>query len=180
MTPELVALSAALAVDAAAAAATVAAAGASRRELVRASLVFGAFQAGMAGAGAAVGTVGETMLGAALPWGAGATLVVLGAWIAWGSGDDDDPLHVGTWSAALALGLATSIDALAAGVVLPLWPVPVAASIATIGTITTAASLAGGVAGASIAGRLDGPWAARIAGLVLVLLGLRTLWLALG
>lgn len=173
---ELVLLSLALAVDAATVCATVGAAGARPAELWRAALVFGGFQSGMALAGAVLGTASESLLGPVLPWAAGTILVVLGAFILW-SGDDDDDVTVASWPAVLGLGLATSIDALAAGVALPLWSTPLWVSVPVIGVVTAVSSRTAARLGAGAAERL-GPWAERGAGVVLLLLGLRILWTA--
>jgi manganese efflux pump family protein len=70
----------------------------------------------------------------------------------------------------LVLALATSIDALAAGVTLPLLNAPLALSLATIGTTTAALSIVGLAAGrrfgATLGRRLDA-----FGGLVLIGLG---------
>jgi putative Mn2+ efflux pump MntP len=174
----LAALALALALDAATVSAAVGAASAPAAHRLRAALVFGLFQAGMSALGALAGTTSQTLLGPILPWAAGAILVALGSFVAFGPGDDDDDtVTVATWPALLTLGVATSIDALAAGVALPLWPIPVAASAATIGIVTVVASLLAGWLGAAASRLHHGE---RIAGIVLLLLGLRTLWDAWG
>ncbi len=173
---ELVLLSLALAVDAATVCAAVGASGAGPRELGRAALVFGSFQGGMALVGATLGSASESVLGPVLPWAAGTILVLLGGFVLF-AGDDDDDVTVASWPAVLGLGLATSLDAMAAGVALPLWSTPVAVSVTVIGVVTAVASGLAGWLGAGVAERL-GSWAERGAGLVLLLLGLRVLWMA--
>jgi manganese efflux pump family protein len=108
--------------------------------------LFGGFQGGMA----AIGWLGGAQLGSAVArfdhWIAFVLLAGLGLrtlWAAWRGGDDDDatsePFALGP---LVVMALATSIDALAAGVTLPLlspWP-PV--TLALIAAVTFAASLA--------------------------------------
>lgn len=172
---QLLALSVALAIDAATIAATVGAAGARRGELVRAAGVFGLFQGGMAGLGALIGAAGAGVFGTALPIAAGGLLIALGSWVAFGPHPEEGDVTIATWGALLALGLATSIDALASGVALPSWPVPVALSVAAIGVVTAAMCLLAGAAGAKAASLLD-QRTERIAGVVLIVLGLWTCW----
>jgi putative Mn2+ efflux pump MntP len=75
----------------------------------------------------------------------------------------------------LVLAIATSIDALAVGITLPMLNAPFYLSIATIGVVTAALSAAGLFAGrrfgAMLGKRLD-----LAGGLVLILLGLKILW----
>ena len=164
-------LAGALAVDAAAANAVLATrAGVGWRVL--SSLLFGAFQAGMSGVGAVAGDWLVAHAAAWDHWVAFVLLAGLGGRMMW-PGDDDAPPGVGLWP-VLVLAVATSIDALAAGVTLPLFSLPTWAMLAVIGGVTVAASAvaawAGRAAGASV-----GPAAERVGGLVLIAIGLRIL-----
>ncbi|HMJ15114.1 MAG TPA: manganese efflux pump MntP family protein, partial [Polyangiaceae bacterium] len=79
------------------------------------------------------------------------------------------------WRALLALAIATSIDALAVGITLPLLGAELFGSIATIGCVTAALSFAGVYAGrkfgAALGRRLD-----RFGGVLLILIGLKVLF----
>lgn len=83
------------------------------------------------------------------------------------------------FGALLLLAVATSIDALAAGVTLPALGAPVAASVAAIGVTTAALSLA-----AVLLGRRLGTWGGKrldvAGGLVLLGLAVKTLAAGLG
>jgi len=79
----------------------------------------------------------------------------------------------------LLLAIATSIDALAAGITLPLMHAPLALSIVTIGITTAILSAIGLVAGRHFGARI-GPRLDIVGGIVLVALGLTTLLQHLG
>jgi putative Mn2+ efflux pump MntP len=73
----------------------------------------------------------------------------------------------------LLLAVATSIDALAAGITLPLMHAPLALSIVTIGITTAILSAIGLVAGRHFGARI-GPRLDIVGGLVLIALGIKT------
>jgi putative Mn2+ efflux pump MntP len=163
-----------LALDAAAAAMALATAGASRRRLLAAVVLFGLFQAGMAAVGAQSGEWPSRHAGAWDHWIALGLLVLVGGRMmaqGWGSAEDADPPEVGA-VALLALAVATSIDALAAGVSLPLLSVPVLVSVGVVGVVTVALSALGAVAGAAL-GRSAGGRVEVVGGALLVLLGVK-------
>lgn len=102
-------------------------------------------------------------------------------WEAWrGDGDDDDergpPFAV---TAVLVLGVATSIDAFAAGLTLPLLEVPPPWAVATIGVVTAALSALGLFAGRRL-GAMLGRRLEVVGGLALILVGARILMSHLG
>ena len=141
------ALAIGLAMDATAVAAVQGLAGRETGRGLRLALLFGGFQAGMA----ALGWLGGRTLGDTFArwdhWVAFVLLVGLGAkmlWEARGGDDADDlgdkPRPHAPWRLDLTLAVATSIDALAAGVTLPLVAPPVLALVA-IGVVTAATSL---------------------------------------
>jgi putative Mn2+ efflux pump MntP len=178
----LLALAVALAMDtvAVAAARGLAVNGCGPRDAVRVGVMFGGFQALMP----ALGWWGGVALGSVAarwsPWIAAALLAGLGARMLRGGDDDDadDTDHRLGWKALLPLAIATSIDALAAGVSLPLMGAPFALSLATIGVVTAVTSgsallLAQRVAAAA-GGHLE-----KVGGGVLIGLGVRVLWLHL-
>jgi putative Mn2+ efflux pump MntP len=183
-------LSFALAMDATAVALTRGLIGA-RREVLLVPLLFGGFQAGMAGLGLAVGNAGQGVLGNAKLWIAAALLLILGVRMAMGGlkGDDDDSDAASSSALAAAdaatpslfmlvsLAFATSIDAAAAGATLPALPVSPALSLALIGIITMVCSAAAILAGRKLRARAsdaDGKWFEVAGGLVLIGLAVKT------
>ena len=159
----------ALAADAAAVSASLGAAGATRRMLLLAAALFGVAQAGMAGLGALGGAWLAEHAAAWDHWIALGILTIVGARMLRG-GDDDSARAAPSLLLLLSLSIATSIDALAAGVALPLLSAPVEASVVIIGGVTALLSAAAGLAGQA-AGHLLGPAAERVAGLVLIAIG---------
>jgi len=97
---------------------------------------------------------------------------------AWRGVDDDAPRGPATLLLALGLALATSIDAAAAGLTLPLVPVAPWISLTLIGVVTAACSaagyLVGGVAGKHLGSKLE-----VLGGLVLIGIGVQFLVRAL-
>jgi manganese efflux pump family protein len=90
-----------------------------------------------------------------------------------GGGDGDAPRLTG--KALLVAGVATSIDALAAGITLPALGVPPLAACALIGVVTFALSAAGVLLGRA-AGDRYGRAAEIFGGLILIALGCRILY----
>ncbi len=187
-TLELVALSGALAMDATAVAAArgLAAPHVRWSDAARVGLLFGGFQALMP----AIGWVGGAAIGgwaaAWSGWIAAALLAVLGGMMLKEAlGGDDaaahaDPVHGHfAWRALLPLAVATSIDALAAGVSLPLLGADMLVSLVSIGTVTAtlsgAAVLVGERLGAAAGGRLGA-----LGGIVLLGMAARFAWLQAG
>ena len=169
-----IALSFGLAMDATA---VSAARGLTRRrgEAVVLPLLFGAFQAGMAALGWALGAWGGRYVEAFEGWIAFGLLVAIGGkmlYEAWrGEDAKEGRAGLGTY---LVLALATSIDAAAAGITLPLMPVSPVLAIVLIGTITSACSGLGYVAGRAMGDRF-GAGLEMVGGLVLIGLGVRVL-----
>ncbi len=167
---EAILLALALAMDAMAVAAARGVLGATRREAVALAGSFAVFQAGMAAVGWVVGDRAATWLAPWDRWLACAVLAAIGGRMAWNalrqSGDGPAPAALGARE-LLALSLATSIDALAAGVTLPQIPAPPPVTLAAIGVATLACSLAGGLGGALL-GERAGKKLEVLGGLVLV------------
>jgi len=169
---EAIALSFGLAMDATAVSAARGLTGRNRRELVILPLVFGGFQSGMSALGWAGGTwAGELLARWNGPVAFGLLLLIGGKMIldAW-RGDDEDEHVPGTVGVYLGLGIATSIDAAAAGLTLPLLPVEPWISVVLIGAITAACSVIGYLAGRALGGRL-GPRLGALGGVVLIAIG---------
>ena len=169
---EMSVLSTALAVDAAVVTAGLGASGAARGLLARATVLFGLFQAAMAGIGAMGGTWLEVWAAAWAHWIAFVLLGIVG-----GRMLVDGPNHgrVGpgrSWTTLLALAVATSIDALAVGVGLPLMQVPLVVSVLLIGVVTAALCTVAGAMGTRVDGKL-GHRAEQVVGAVLITIGVR-------
>jgi putative Mn2+ efflux pump MntP len=126
-----------------------------RRELILLPLLFGMFQAGMAALGWALGAWGGRLVAAWDHWIAFALLSLVGAKMIIEAvrGGDEAYARVGGLGLYLVLAFATSIDAAAAGVTLPLVAVAPWISLLLIGMITAACSLVGYVAGRAIGGK---------------------------
>jgi manganese efflux pump family protein len=173
-----VALAFGLAMDATAVSAARGLAARSRHEIVILPLLFGGFQAGMAALGWLAGRWAGTYIAAWDHWVAFGLLVAIGGKMmidAWRErGGVDAPAVPGTIALYLGLALATSIDAAAAGITLPLVPVAPWLSLTLIGGITAACSLAGHVAGRH-AGKRLGPGLAMVGGVVLIAIGAQLL-----
>ncbi len=142
------------------------------------AICFGVFQAGMPLLGWMVGATAGPYLRALDHWVACVILAGIGGkmlYEAWRGGDDSpDARGWPTTGALLALGLATSIDAAAAGITLTLVALPILASVALIGAVTFV------LVGAAIplGKRLGARWgtaAEILGGMVLIGLGVKIL-----
>lgn len=145
------------------------------REILILPLLFGLFQAGMAALGWGLGAWGGKYVEAYDHWIAFGLLVAIGGkmlYEAWkGEEAKEDKAGLGTY---VVLALATSIDAAAAGITLPLVPVSPGVSILLIGAITAVCSALGYVGGRAVGARL-GNRLEILGGLVLIGLGVRVL-----
>lgn len=139
---------------------------------------FGGFQALMPMIGWLLGAWVGPFVHAWAHWIAFVLLTFLGGkmlWEAWRGGDErDEGVDHFAWRTMLVLAIATSIDALAVGVTLPMLDAPFALSIATIGVVTALLSVAGLFAGRRF-GALLGKRLDVAGGLVLVGLGVEIL-----
>jgi putative Mn2+ efflux pump MntP len=146
------------------------------------ALTFGLFQAGMPLIGWGIGTFALAYIAAVDHWIAFGLLTFLGARMLGGHGGEDEAVRALTGTALLLAGVATSIDALAAGITLPTLAVAPLVAAALIGAVTFALSLAGVELGRR-AGDQWGAWAERAGGVILIALGCKILaehmgWLA--
>lgn len=146
------------------------------RDALRVGVVFGLFQAGMPLIGWALGEAFGELIAAVDHWIAFGILGVLGARMIWGAlhGEDDADERAPSGRLLLVLAVATSIDALAAGITLPLMGAPLWSSILTIGLVTMALSSAGMVLGRRLGERFAGRITV-IGGVVLIGLGTKIL-----
>jgi putative Mn2+ efflux pump MntP len=148
------------------------------REGLRAAIWFGGFQAAMPVfgwlAGASMGSVFEVWD----HWIAFVLLVGIGAKMlvdVWRGGDEKEPRGAPFGARTMApLAVATSIDALAAGVMLPVIGAPIAVSIATIGIVTAVFCFAAVLIGQRV-GRSFGKRLGIVGGLVVAGLGVKIL-----
>jgi len=170
---EAIVLSFGLAMDATAVSAARGMAGHRTRELVVLASLFGGFQAGMAALGWLAGRSVGPYIEAYQHWVAFGLLTAIGGkmiYEAWRGGEVVKT--PGTPLVYLGLALATSIDAAAAGLTLPLLAVAPWLALVLIGSITAACSVIGYLAGAKLGGfaRLE-----VLGGVVLVAIGVRLL-----
>ena len=174
---QLILLAIALAMDATAAASGLAASNASIKHMSLVAGVFGVFQSGMSALGW-WGGVGVATLAAAWDhWIAFVLLVAVGAKTlreAFSEEEEEESSAQIGLSGILILALATSIDALAAGLTLPMLGVSGWISIAVIGVITSALSMGGGLMGRALGARFGGRLE-MVGGLVLIALGIKIL-----
>lgn len=138
------------------------------------ALTFGVFQALMPLAGWVIGAVALIYVEAIDHWIAFGLLSFLGVRMLYGHVGDEDAARALTGRALLLAGVATSIDALAAGITLPSLGVSPLLAVALIGLVTFAMSGAGVILG-RVAGDRWGAWAERIGGLILIGLGVKIL-----
>jgi putative Mn2+ efflux pump MntP len=151
------------------------------RHAVLVALFFGGFQALMPALGWLIGSSVGTAIAAWDHWIVFALLAGIGGkMIHEGLSHDDADADAGAdrrdpfaLRVLLLLAIATSIDALAAGVTLPLMHAPLLLSIATIGVVTAVLSAIGLVAGRHFGARI-GPRLDIVGGLVLIGLGVKT------
>jgi putative Mn2+ efflux pump MntP len=147
------------------------------RDFVLVSALFGGFQAAMPLLGVALGQKYGHLVSAWDHWIAFTLLAVLGPKMLWegrehespepGEAPGQDPFAV---RGLVVLAFATSIDAFAVGITLPMLDAPLLASLVTIGVVTAVTSGLGLYAGHRF-GRLLGPRLDRLGGLILIALG---------
>jgi manganese efflux pump family protein len=162
--------------DATAVAAARGVAGISRRDAWVLAGLFGAFQGGMAALGWAGGAVALRWIAAWDHWVAFGLLAALGVRMiveALRAGPED-PDRVLSLRLMLVLAVATSIDALAAGVTLPMLAVREEVTVALIGGFAAVLSLLGVQLGRRLGARL-GSRLELVGGLALVAIGVKIL-----
>ena len=175
----ILALAVGLAVDATAAAAArgLQARRVTARDVAAVSLLFGGFQAAMPVCGWAFGRWIGPAVEAWDHWIAFVLLGGIGLKTMWEARANDEERGDGgafDLRTLLVLAVATSIDAFAAGVTLPMMHAPLGLSVATIG-LTTAALSAGGLFAGRRFGAAFGRRLEAFGGLVLLLLGSKIL-----
>jgi putative Mn2+ efflux pump MntP len=173
---EVVVLAFALAMDATAVAAARGVAGVTRAEAVRIGVVFGGFQAGMAAIGWLAGRSAARVIAAWDHWVAFGLLALIGGKMIVEAirGGEESTHDALTWKVLVVLAVATSIDALAAGVTLPVLDAPPVIAIGTIGVVTLVLSVVGAIAGGAIGAR-GGRALELVGGVALIGIGVKTL-----
>jgi putative Mn2+ efflux pump MntP len=171
---EAIALAFALAMDATAVSATRGMSPGLARDAVILPLLFGAAQAAMTALGWLTGDWGGEYFEQWDHWIAFALLVGMGVKMILDSRLGKPPPSKTGVMLYLALALATSIDAMAAGIAVPLLPVNPWMVIAIVGGVTAVCCLAGFLVGRAIGDRF-GRRLNAVAGLILIAIGIRVL-----
>jgi putative Mn2+ efflux pump MntP len=138
------------------------------------ALTFGLCQAVMPLAGWGIGAVAFAYIEAVDHWIAFGLLAFLGVRMLGGHVGEDEAARALTGRALMVAGVATSVDALAAGITLPTLGTGPLIAAGLIGGVTFAMSGAGVMLG-RIAGDHLGAWAERAGGVILIVLGCRIL-----
>lgn len=138
------------------------------------ALTFGVFQALMPLIGLGIGSFALVYVEAIDHWIAFGLLAFLGVRMLGGHVGNEEGTHALTGWTLLVAGVATSIDALAAGITLPTLGVPPLLAVALIGVVTAVMSGAGVMLGRTAGDRL-GAWAERAGGIILIGLGCKIL-----
>ncbi|MDP5103779.1 MAG: manganese efflux pump MntP family protein [Erythrobacter sp.] len=138
------------------------------------ALTFGVFQAVMPLIGWGIGAVAFEYIEAVDHWIAFGLLAFLGVRMLGGHVGEDEAARALTGKALMVAGVATSIDALAAGIMLPTLDVTPLTAVALIGGVTFIMSGAGVMLG-RVAGDRWGEWAERAGGVILIALGCKIL-----
>ena len=174
---QAIALSFGLAMDATAVSAARGLGRKSPRDLLVLPLLFGGFQSGMSALGWLAGAWAGRYIARYDRYVAFGLLVLIGGKMLWEAirgGPEEDADEATSVTTYVALALATSIDAAAAGITLPLVPVTPWVSLLLIGTITAACSAAGYVAGRAVGHKL-GSSLEVLGGVVLIAIGINML-----
>jgi putative Mn2+ efflux pump MntP len=138
------------------------------------ALTFGVFQALMPLAGWVIGAVALIYVEAVDHWIAFGLLTFLGVRMLGGHVGDEEAVRALTGRTLLIAGVATSIDALAAGITLPTLGVSPWLAAVLIGIVTFVMSGAGVLLGRRAGDHL-GEWAERAGGIILIGLGVKIL-----
>jgi len=172
-------LAVALAMDATAVAAARSVSGVVRRDLLVLAGSFGVFQAGMAALGLVLGTRAADLVAAWDHWLAFGLLLLIGgkmlveAWHDDGDGAAPSSSRL-SLKTIVVLSIATSIDALAAGVTLPTIGAPPVIALALIGAASFVLSALGALVGTALGAHL-GRKLEILGGIALIAIGIRTL-----
>ena len=168
----LIALVVPLALDSFAVAAALALGGLSRRERVRLSIAFPAFETAMPLVGLGLGRALAAAIAGGATYAAAAILVALGAWMALERGGEGAArLHRARGMAFVALGVAISLDELALGFTIGLLRLSLFVALVLIAAQGVVASQLGFAVGTRL-GKRAADAAERVAGVLLIALGI--------
>ncbi len=173
----LLLLAVGLAMDATAAAAGMGARARSLRPVLLAALLFGLFQSGMSGLGWLGGVAVARVAAAWDHWIAFLLLGGIGINMlreAWSGEDTEAGEKAESLGAVLLLAVATSVDALAAGLTLPMLGLGAPLTLGLIGVVTALLSGIGGLVGRALGDRF-GSRLELLGGVVLIGLGFKIL-----
>jgi putative Mn2+ efflux pump MntP len=165
-----------LGLDTFAIAAALGMSGLTRRDRLRVTALFTAFEMGMPVVGIVLGAFAGNVVGNAADYVAIAILIVLGVFMLWPRREDrDESERVGLLArtrglAAIGLGISISLDELAIGFSIGLLRLPLLAALVAIGVQTLIVAQLGLRLGARISARLR-ERAGQLAGVSLILLG---------
>ncbi len=140
-------------------------------------LVFGGFQSGMSALGWLAGAFAGRYIARYDRYVAFGLLLLIGGKMLWEAvrgGPEEDAEEATSVATYVALAVATSIDAAAAGITLPLVPVAPWVSLLLIGAVTAGCSAIGYVAGRAVGHKL-GSSLEVLGGLVLIAIGINML-----
>ena len=149
------------------------------RDVLMVATAFGGFQSLMAVIGWALGTTVGPIVEAWDHWVAFVLLAGIGGKMLWESAGEsssipeDNEIFFG-FRVMLLLAIATSVDALAAGISLPMLQAPLVTSVVVIGGVTATLSVVGLLAGRRF-GAVMGKRLDVVGGLVLIGIGLKIL-----
>jgi manganese efflux pump family protein len=172
---DAIVLAFALSLDSAAIAAACGAVGTERGAALRMAVVFALFHIAMATVGWMAGTVAEDWISTWDHWIAFGLLSAIGVKMVWTALRPGGPVDApATWSTLIGLAVATSLDAVAAGVTLPLLASPPLVTIGLIGGVVFCVVLLGVRIGAVVGSRLGRVFDV-IGGLAVIAIGVRIL-----
>ncbi len=174
---DVLALGVALSMDVTAVAAARGLAGPSTREIVTLSVVFAAAHAAMLAIGWGAGAAAADVVAEWDHWLAFGVLTALGVRAihgARGAGDAEPTVPRADWRTIALLALVTSIDAVAAGLTLPLLSATPVVSIGVIAAVVAVLTITGALLGRALSGRL-GVRLQIVGGLALIAIGCKIL-----
>lgn len=168
-------LAGALSMDAIAISLTYGASGASRSTIFRLAWVFGVFHVGMISVGWLVGEVAAESMEAWDHWIAFGLLVIIGGKMMWSALKPDAAVALPEgWGVVLGLAVATSLDAVAAGITLPLIELPELLVVSLVGVSVFTFVMLGGTLGTRLGARF-GQGLQVLGGVAIIAIGVRVL-----
>jgi len=171
---DAIVLAVAIAMDVTAVATACGAIGATSALTFRMAWLFAVFHIGMCALGWAIGATAEAWMSAWDHWVAFGLLAIIGGKMMWSAMRPEVPVLPASWGVLLALAVGTSIDAVAAGVTLPLIDAPEVLTIGLVGGVVFAFVNVGARIGARLGERFGRAF--QIAGgATIVALGVKTL-----